>query len=192
MRLFAAVLPPDGAVRDLESALGPLRALPDADLLRWTGPETWHFTLAFLGEVGEELLPELGERLGRAARRGGPFPLRIAGGGHFGGRALWAGARGDLPALRRLAERVRAAAGRAGAPPAEQHHAYRPHLTLARVRGPHAVDLRPYAAALAPLDGPAWQAAELCLVRSHLPDGRTPGAGPRYEALARWPLGPGR
>ncbi|GAA3739915.1 hypothetical protein GCM10023082_41230 [Streptomyces tremellae] len=133
----------------------------------------------------------IGARLGRAARRGEPFALRIAGGGHFDGRTLWAGAEGDLPALRRLAERVRAAAGRAGAPAAE-HHAYRPHLTLARVRGPHAVDLCPYTAALAPLGGPAWRVAELCLVRSHLPDGRVPGAGPRYEALARWPLGRGR
>lgn len=91
MRLFAAVLPPAQAADELASVLDRrVRGLPGADGLRWTGREGWHFTLAFMGEVDDRLLPELTERLGRAAHRTDAFSLRLHGGGRFGGRALWA------------------------------------------------------------------------------------------------------
>ncbi|MCF3963131.1 RNA 2',3'-cyclic phosphodiesterase [Streptomyces fuscigenes] len=195
MRLFAAVLPPDEATDALRAAVAPLHGLPGADRLRWTAEEAWHFTVVFLGEVDEELLPAFDERLTRAARRCAPFALRVRGGGHFGGRALWAGADGALPELRRLAERAGAAARRAGIG-TQEHRAYRPHLTLARAPAPApgeaGVDLDPYAERLGGVEGPVWQVTDLCLVRSRLPDGRTPGARPRYETLARRPLGRGR
>lgn len=133
-RLFAAVLPPAGAVAGLRTALAPLHTLPGARDLRWTGSEGWHFTLAFYGEVPEDVRPELEARLERAARRTGPFSLRVHGAGHFGGRALWAGAAGGLDTLRLLVARADAAARRAGLP-MEEHRRYTPHLTLARSRG---------------------------------------------------------
>ncbi|NEC22157.1 2'-5' RNA ligase family protein, partial [Streptomyces parvus] len=80
-RLFAAVLPPDAAVAELRAALAPLHTLPGARDLRWTGPEGWHFTLAFYGEVPEDTTPELEARLERAARRTTPFALRLHGAG---------------------------------------------------------------------------------------------------------------
>ncbi|MFF3029424.1 RNA 2',3'-cyclic phosphodiesterase [Streptomyces rubiginosohelvolus] len=185
-RLFAAVLPPDAAVAELRTALAPLHSLPGSRDLRWTGPEGWHFTLAFYGEVPEDVRPELEARLERAARRTGPFALRVHGAGHFGGRALWAGAAGGLDTLRLLAERADAAARRTGLP-MEEHRRYTPHLTLARSRG--AADLRPFAAALAGFEGRRWEAAELTLVRSHLPVSGVPGERPRYTAVRAWPLG---
>ncbi|MFE2498896.1 RNA 2',3'-cyclic phosphodiesterase [Streptomyces scopuliridis] len=214
MRLFAAVLPPAGALGELARAVDRLRGLPGADGLRWTGRDSWHFTLAFMGDVEDGLLPELTERLGRAARRTEPFPLRIHGGGHFGGRALWAGAAGGTGELRRLAERADAAARRAGVP-MEEHRHYEAHLTLARGRGGRTdssrrhsgrtgasgrtdmtgrvdVDLRPYAEALGGFEGTPWEVAELVLVRSRLPVSGVPGEQPRYEAVARCPLGRAR
>ncbi len=185
-RLFAAVLPPDAAVAELRTALAPLHSLPGSRDLRWTGPEGWHFTLAFYGEVPGDVRPELEARLERAARRTAPFALRVHGAGHFGGRALWAGAAGGLDTLRLLAERAEAAARRTGLP-MEEHRRYTPHLTLARSRG--AADLRPLAAALAGFEGQRWEAAELTLVRSHLPVSGVPGERPRYTAVRAWPLG---
>ncbi|MBM7054902.1 RNA 2',3'-cyclic phosphodiesterase [Streptomyces durocortorensis] len=185
-RLFAAVLPPPSAVAGLRTALAPLHALPGARELRWTGPEGWHFTLAFYGEVPEDAAPEVEARLVRAARRTEPFALRVHGAGHFGGRALWAGAAGGLDTLRLLAERAGAAARRTGLP-MEEHRRYTPHLTLARSRG--AADLRPFAAALAGFEGERWEAAELTLVRSDLPVSGVPGEQPRYTAVRAWPLG---
>ncbi|TGZ09055.1 hypothetical protein E5Z02_17350, partial [Streptomyces rhizosphaericola] len=93
-RLFAAILPPPSAVAELRAAVAPLRTLSGARDLRWTRPEDWHVTLAFYGEVpDEDVRPELEARLGRAAHRTEPIRLRVHGAGHFGGRALWAGAK---------------------------------------------------------------------------------------------------
>ncbi|MET9699045.1 RNA 2',3'-cyclic phosphodiesterase [Streptomyces sp. NPDC006529] len=180
MRLFAAVLPPAGAVAELRAAV---RALPAAPELRWTAEAGWHYTLAFMGEVGEDLLPALHARLARAAAQSAPFTLRIHGSGHFGGRALWAGAAGGLDALRMLAEGADAAARQAGVP-MEQHHRYTPHLTLARGSGEG--DLRPYTEALAGFEGTPWPVEQLSLVRS---SPVRAADGSRYDVVGAWPLG---
>ncbi|MFJ3926403.1 RNA 2',3'-cyclic phosphodiesterase [Streptomyces sp. NPDC090022] len=191
MRLFAAVLPSTAAMEELRLALAA-PGLPAPQALRWTSRPGWHFTLAFMGEVRDEVLPELHARLERAAHRTAPFPLRLHGVGHFGHRSLWTGAAGDLDALRMLAERADAAARRAGVP-MEQHRRYTPHLTLARAREAGGADLRPYLEALASFEGTPWQVAELSLVRSHLPTSGVPGEQPRYEVVGAWPLtGPER
>ncbi|MDQ0794756.1 RNA 2',3'-cyclic phosphodiesterase [Streptomyces sp. B1I3] len=185
-RLFAAVLPPPAAADELARTVAALRELPGAAGLRWTARAGWHYTLAFLGNVDEELLPDLYTRLERAARRTPSFPLRIHGGGRFGGRALWAGAAGGLDTLRLLAERSHAAARRAGVP-MEEHRRYTPHLTLARSREP--ADLAPFAEALGGFEGMHWEVGELSLVRSDLPVDGVPGEQPRYEVVRAWTLG---
>ncbi|MFJ3198786.1 RNA 2',3'-cyclic phosphodiesterase [Streptomyces sp. NPDC086989] len=182
MRLFAAVMPPQGAVDELRRAVQAVRD----DRLRWTGEAGWHFTLAFMGEVHDGLLPDLHARLARAAHRTDPFSLRIHGCGHFGERALWAGAAGGLDQMRMLAERADAAARRAGVP-MEQHRRYTAHLTLARSQG--GTRLGPYLEALAGFEGTPWEVRELSLVRSNLPTAGVPGEQPRYEVVGAWPLG---
>ncbi len=180
MRLFAAVVPPQAAVAELRQAVQAVRD----NRLRWTPETGWHFTLAFMGEVRDPVLPELYVRLARAAHRTGPFPLRFHGFGHFGDRALWAGAAGGIDAMRMLAERADAAARRAGVP-MEQHRRYKAHLTLARSQG---AALRPYLDALADFEGTPWQVRELSLIRSNLPTSGIPGERPRYEVVEAWPL----
>jgi 2'-5' RNA ligase len=189
MRLFAAVLPPEDVADELASVVGGLRKLPGAEELRWTGRPGWHFTLAFYGEVADEGVPELSARLERAAWRTDPFPLSLRGGGHFGGRALWVGAEGDVRTMRLLAERAEAAGRKAGVPAGHQHHPYRAHLTLARSR--EAADLAPYVPLLADFTSRTWTVGELCLVRSRLPGSGVPGEQPHYETLTRWALGAG-
>ncbi|MFE2299523.1 RNA 2',3'-cyclic phosphodiesterase [Streptomyces sp. NPDC059445] len=188
MRLFAAVLPPAGAVRELAPDVDALRRMPGADALRWTGRPGWHFTLAFYGEVADETVPDLTERLLRAGRRTDPFPLSLRGGGHFGGRALWVGAAGDVATMRLLADRAEAAGRKAGVE-MEEHRRYRPHLTVARSRD--SADFKPYVAALDAFAGEPWTVGELCLVRSNLPRSGVPGEQPRYETVAACPLGAG-
>lgn len=188
MRLFAAVLPPQDTLRELAAAVRRLEGLPGAQGLRWTERPAWHFTLAFYGEVAEDVVPDLSARLARAARRTEPFPLAVCGGGRFGDRALWVGASGDVASLRLLADRVESAARKAGVEMGEHRH-YRPHLTLARSRGP--ADFRPYVAELEGFAGREWTVGDLTLVRSHLPTSGVPGEQPRYETLERWGLGAG-
>lgn len=188
VKLFLAVLPAPEAIADLAAALGSLHRLPGDGDLRWTEPDGWHYTLAYLGTVPDARRPDLDERLARAARRHDPLALRTAGGGRFGDRVLWAGAEGDLPALSALADSVRAAARRAGTP-ADEEHAFRAHLTLARTRKHAAVDLRPHAAVLAGHRGPQWSADSLSMVASNPPAPGVPGAQPHYTTVASWALG---
>ncbi|MFI1796848.1 RNA 2',3'-cyclic phosphodiesterase [Streptomyces sp. NPDC020379] len=187
MRLFAAVNPPPEVVAELAAAVAPLHSLPGAAHLRWTAPDTWHFTLAFLGEVDEALLPELTERLARAAHRHPPHELRFARGGRFGDRVLWVGADGERTVLRDLARSTAAGARRAGAA-VDSTHDFHAHLTLARASG-HPVRLRPYAEGLADFVGMPWTVDRLELVRSRLPVSGLPGERPRYETVGAWELG---
>lgn len=215
MRLFAALLPPDDVLDgpgELVDAVAELQTRPDADRLRWTGRASWHVTLAFYGEVPDGTLPALRERLARAAGRRSAPTLRLAGGGRFGDRTLWAavtdasgGVERPVADVRRLAGSAAAAGRRAGLDVPEPRH-FRAHLTLARARGRNgardgaqgsdpdaapasrAVDLRPYVAALDRFQGEPWTAGELALVRSRLPDSGVPGEQPRYELVAAWPL----
>ncbi|WP_338672027.1 RNA 2',3'-cyclic phosphodiesterase [Streptomyces sp. SCSIO 30461] len=188
MRLFAGLVPPADAVSELSRVVDRLHTLPGSEGLRWTGRPGWHFTLAFMGEVDESLLPDLRERLRRAAHRSEAFPLRLHGGGHFGRRALWVGAAGGIDAMRMLAERADAAARRAGVA-MEEHRRYQAHLTIARARAD--VDLVPYVNELHAFEGAPWAVGELLLIRSNLPGGGEPGAQPRYEVVGNWPLGSG-
>ncbi|MFC1419991.1 RNA 2',3'-cyclic phosphodiesterase [Streptacidiphilus cavernicola] len=190
MRLFAAVLPPAAAIKELAVAAAPLHALPQAAALRWTGEPTWHLTLAFLGQVDPGDIEPLGARLAAAAATVDRTPrLNLAGGGHFGDRALWAGVQGDTRALRDLAEEVGAVARATGIGVDETP--FRPHLTLARSGGrtsptPAGVTLAPLVAALSDFTGTAWPADTLRLMRSHLGVGAA-----HYETVSEWPLGHG-
>ncbi|MFD3996144.1 RNA 2',3'-cyclic phosphodiesterase [Streptomyces sp. NPDC058583] len=186
MRLFAAVLPPPERLDELGHVVDRLHRLPGADGLRWTSRPGWHLTLAFMGEVDEELLPELRVRLARAAHRTPPFPLRLHGGGHFGRRALWAGIAGDLDELRLLAERADAAARRAGVR-MDEHRRYQAHLTVARARGEE-MDLHSFLDEMGTFEGTRWEVGELALVRSNLPVSGVRGEQPRYEKVDGWPL----
>jgi 2'-5' RNA ligase len=180
MRLFVAVTPPQEALDELSSATAAMRsAHPE---LRWTRPDQWHLTLAFLGGVDDQARSDLSTRLGRAAIQHPAMKLALHGAGRFGDRVLWTRVAGDVVALRGLAASVRAVARRARVD--VEDRPYRPHLTLAR--GREGADLRPVVDALAGFAGRTWTADQLHLVRSHL------GAGPertsRYEISASWTL----
>jgi 2'-5' RNA ligase len=182
MRLFVAIALPAAAAGELDSAVAPLRlAWPE---LRWTGRDAWHLTLAFLGEVDEELTGKLGDRLKRAAARHPRLSLALGGAGAFPAaaraRVLWTGVKGDLDGLGRLAQTVAAGARRAGVPPTTEGRRYEPHLTLARCRAP--ADVQTLVATLGGFAGTPWTAGEIYLIRSRLQD------QPRYETLGAWPL----
>lgn len=180
MRLFAAAVPPSDVLAALVDATEPLRAqLPD---LRWADATRMHLTLTFYGEVADATVPRLTERLARVAGRRDAMDLRFAGGGAFPqprrARVLWIGVEGDRDPLRRLADSTAAAGRRLGLGGPDR--AYRPHLTIARLREPG--DVRAHVDTLAAYRGRSWRASELVLFRSRL------GPDPKHETLASWPL----
>lgn len=186
-RLFVGVVPPQHAVDHLDAFLDVRR---EHGAFRWTLPEHWHLTLAFLGDVHDRHLDELVERLGRAGHKRKPLELRIAGGGAFPnvGRAkvIWAGVEGDCEGLRQLATGVRASCAKAGAPASGEK--FTGHLTLARTG--HPVEASNWVRLLDAYAGPGWVAEEFALVASYLGEG--PRKRPRYEVIESFPLVGGR
>lgn len=87
MRAFVALMPPAAVLAELAAALTPVQEAHRE--LRWTPRGQRHLTLAFLGEIDESVLPDLAERLARAARRHPPLNLVLGGAGRFGDRVLW-------------------------------------------------------------------------------------------------------
>ncbi len=168
MRLFYAVFVPEEIAKKLAEAqkglLGKWKPVP---------PHQMHLTLLFLGEVPEERLGEL-KGIGRDVAGSVPaFTARVRGTGHFpeaGSPRVWfakAEGEGFLPLATRLRESL---------PEFDDGKAFKPHITLARKKGP------------APRVAPVvfdleFPVRTLTLVRSRL----TP-RGPHYERIATFPL----
>jgi RNA 2',3'-cyclic 3'-phosphodiesterase len=184
--MFVALLPPADALEHLEEFLAPRQEAEPG--FRWTAPEQWHLTLAFMAKVADRHLDDLLGRLTRAAARRTPFSVTLRGGGAFPNPArakvLFTGvAAGDAEELRRLATGARAAASKAGSD--TEGGRFHPHVTLARIGRP--VEATRWVRVLDSYAGPTWNAAEIALVESHLGEG--PRKRPRYEVVESFPLG---
>lgn len=176
-RCFVAVPIGERLRADLRTALNEWRGVVD---LRWTDPERWHVTLAFLGSIEAASVPGLVERLVPAAEMHSATILRTGGLGAFPSparaRVAWYGIEDEQGRLARLASDVVVALGLDASQP------FRPHLTLARARR-RPVDLRSWLATASAPDG-VLEVSRLELMRSHV------GTGPaRYERLTTMPLG---
>jgi 2'-5' RNA ligase len=170
VRLFVAVRPPAEALGHAAAAVGAVRAAHGGP--RWIPPERWHLTLAFYGEVPDPEVDKVVDRLDRRLGDSADLELALTGAGAFSRRAVWLGVTGDVAPLRALAGVVVRDRGRP----------YRPHLTVARLRGD--TDPTPAVAALSAYAGPGWTAGAVHLVRSQL------GPSPTYVDIASWPLTP--
>lgn len=137
--------------------------------LRWIPAPRWHLTLAFYGEVPDDSADGVADVVSRRLRGLPAFSLRLRGAGLFPRRAVWLGVAGDVPTLRRVAETLTV-----------QRKLYRPHLTVARLRG--AVDATGPVGGLSDYAGPAWRVEQVHLVRSRL------GPAPAYDDIATWTL----
>jgi 2'-5' RNA ligase len=186
MRMFAALRPPPDAVEHLDAFLEVRRAEAG---FRWSPPEQFHVTLAFLAEVPDRALDNLVERLARAAARRTAFDTAIAGGGAFPNaaraRVIWAGLDLDgvgTTELGRMATGARAAANRAGV--AVDGQRFRGHVTVARLSHPQ--DVTSWVRLLDTYRGPTWRTDRVALVASYLGEG--PRGRPRYETVEEFAL----
>ena len=179
LRLFVAIEIPDEVRDAVEAAFAPWReAFPKA---RWVPRQNLHVTLKFVGRTWPRLTEWVPERVGAAATDAPPFTARLRGVGSFPsakrGRALWAGFDDTAP-LGALAAAIEEAL--VDEFPAEKRP-FHPHLTVARSDPPLKL---PSSYTGTELESDRWQVDHVVLFRSHL--GRP---APRYEPLARFPLG---
>jgi 2'-5' RNA ligase len=167
VRLFVALHPPPDVVEHADRAVAAVR--PRHPDLRWVPAVRWHLTLAFYGEIEDDTVGGVADMVQRRITGHPALELRFQGAGQFARRALWLGVAEQVAGLKALARAV-----------TFERKPYRPHLTVARLRGP--VDARPAVAELATYEGPVWVADSVHLVRSRL------GPSPSYDDVASWPL----
>jgi RNA 2',3'-cyclic 3'-phosphodiesterase len=163
----------------LADSLSLLRGgLPGA---RWIDPENYHLTLRFIGDVDGATARDFTFALSEIVAA--PFQLKLNGLGSFGGgkpRAIFAGiAPSDgLDALRRANER---AAREAGLPPEGRN--FKPHVTLARLRGARADAVAAYLERQGGIAAEPFTVSRFVLYSSR----NSVGGGP-YVVEAAYPL----
>ena len=181
MRLFIAINFPDAMRKRLWDETVSLREVGYP--VKWVDVDNIHMTVKFLGDVDGSRIDDVQAGLVKAVGDTKPFCLPV---GQFGAfpspkrpRVLWVGCE-NLPVLELLADAVEREMSQLGFEPEKEGHAFRPHLTIGRVRR----DARPAALrGLAKrLDGLEFfeepPVDSVDLMRSRLGS-----QGPRYERL---------
>lgn len=178
MRLFVGITPTAEALAHAAGVVdrragqaapdGPDRIGSTAPDMRWIPSERWHVTLAFLGEVDTDRVPDLCARIDNVAVTRAPLHgLRLAGAGTFRG-VLWLGVEPTerQSPVDRLARAVQREMRAAGIP--IERRSWRAHLTIARWRPSADRDAAAHRAAegLRDYAGPAFDVHEIRLVHS--------------------------
>ena len=182
MRLFVGIPLEDAVASELGAVCARLRSAADGpgqSGLRWAGPESWHITLQFLGNVSPEQYARLTERLRTV--HAPPVPIHVGELGLFDrAGVLFAGVE-LTPQLVLLQQRVMEAT--AGCGFVAEDRPFHPHITLARGkgqgRGSSLAALKDGMAIRAPFS--RFMAREFVLYESHL--GAT---GSKYEMRERY------
>lgn len=184
MRTFAAV-ELAGSVKEAVEALNR-RLRGYGAQASWVRPENMHLTLRFFGDVAEEQVVRLADKISEGSKGIAPFSLCVRGIGAFPNvrrpSVLWAGVdptEGGLSLLHTAAEN---AARAIGLPPDDK--AFHPHVTLARIRD--ARTARPLMEAVegeAGFDAGAFDVRGMTLFSSEL----TP-RGPIYRVVREFAL----
>ncbi len=135
MRLFIAINFPDAMRKRLWNETAPLREVGYP--VRWVDADKIHMTVKFLGDVDGSRIDDVRAGLVKAVGDTKVFCLPI---GQFGAfpspkrpRVLWVGCE-NLPVLELLADAVEREMSQLGFEPEKGGHAFRPHLTIGRVR----------------------------------------------------------
>jgi 2'-5' RNA ligase len=184
MRAFIAVNL-NSEIRDLIA--GAIGAFPvDRPPWRWVGPENWHVTLRFLGDVPESDVEGISRALEQVRGRHDAFRLAMS---DFGGfpnlrrpRVLFYHISEGAESLKRLAADIDRVLEDTMGLPAEAK-AFRAHVTVARVKARLPSPVADKLQLVPPLEDAAQQVDSFDLMKSEL---RREGA--RYERLKGFAL----
>ena len=134
VRCFLGLALPD-AVRDALARFTE-RLRDTRGRVTWVRRDNFHLTIQFLGDVTAHRLKRICAASDMAASDVSPFEFMVAGAGFFGSlrspRIAWAGVPGPPPGLLQLQLSVAQQLAKLGF--AGEKRAYRPHITLGRIR----------------------------------------------------------
>jgi len=148
----------------------------------WTNPDNIHLTIKFLGNIAVARVPAISEAAAEASKVLKSFSLQIGSCGVFPSashaKVLWIGVNDSSGMLSELQQQLEIECEKRGFPVEER--AFKPHLTLARLRGGN--NTRSLVDAHLGTDFPAQSVAvnELIVFRSELSN-----HGSKYTALSK-------
>jgi 2'-5' RNA ligase len=187
MRLFVALELRPAVADALDRAIAPLRQTePD---LSWVPRDKLHLTMKFFGDVDDGAVPAIQRAADMVTARHRPFDMQLGEVGAFPNfrraRVVWIGVENE-PRLELLHHDLEIACGELGYE--VEGRAFRPHVTLARVRTPLPLDrARRFARAARWVDFVAdTDVASLVLMESALAPS---GGGVRYRRIHAAALG---
>ncbi|HEX8145853.1 MAG TPA: RNA 2',3'-cyclic phosphodiesterase [Pyrinomonadaceae bacterium] len=182
IRVFCAVELP-GEIRAAVAAHAARlrRDFPDARA-SWARPEGLHITLKFIGGVEAARVEALSRAACAAAEGFSTFGLSVEESGTFpprgAARVLWLGVKDASGRLAQLQRRLEHECEDAGFP--REPRAFKPHLTVARLRAPQGSHALSEAHRRTPFGPHHFEVSELLVIRSELGPG-----GSRYTPLSR-------
>ena len=184
-RLFCAIELPEEVRRQLEEHILKLRkAVPDV-AASWSRVENIHLTLKFFGNVALDRIPAISAAAARTVTEFSTFPIGIGDTGVFPRpsrpQVLWIGVSDPSGKLSALQERLENEFAADDFP--KEDRAYRPHLTIARIRRPEGA--RRLADTHLEMKFPARniELKELVVFRSELSP-----KGSKYTAISKHPI----
>lgn len=140
LRLFVSLNFPR-EVKEQVSQLQKVLQGAGADV-KWVEKKNLHLTLKFLGDISVTLLPDIRNVLLEAAEKAKPPVIVLQNLGVFPGRGepkvLWVGIREQDNHLVSLAERIDLNLSALGI--SRENKAFRPHLTIGRVRSQNGIE----------------------------------------------------
>ena len=134
--MFCAVELPEEVRKQLEEHILKLRKAVPEVAASWSLVENIHLTLKFFGNVALDRIPKISEAANRAVSEFSTFPIGIGDTGVFPRpsrpQVLWIGVSDPSNKLSALHARLENECAAEGFP--KEDRAYRPHLTIARIR----------------------------------------------------------
>ena len=153
---------------------------------KWVEPQNMHLTLKFLGDLPRTRIQPLTDAVNRAVQGEPRFEIALRGAGAFPSparpRVLWVGVSEGADRVARLSRSIDESTMASGFAPADK--AFRPHLTIGRVRGESAGTRG--ADVISRYSDAFWGTVSVDCI--HVVASVLKPSGPVYTSLARIPL----
>jgi RNA 2',3'-cyclic 3'-phosphodiesterase len=184
-RIFCAVELPDSVRAELKDHIQRLReAVPDV-AASWTRVENIHLTLKFFGNVNVNRIPRISNAVTRTVNRFPSFSIGIGKTGVFPNprraQVLWIGVNDPSGKLSELQKQLENECAKEKFE--KENRAYRPHLTIARLRKPEGARLLANAHLNMDFEPAEITLNELIVFRSELSS-----KGSKYTAISKHKL----
>jgi RNA 2',3'-cyclic 3'-phosphodiesterase len=181
-RMFCAFELPEGLQRSIaEHGMKVREAVPDA-AASWSRAGNIHLTVKFFGNVDQARAPVISAASERVVKEFSPIQIEVGKTGVFPRpsrpQVLWIGVEDTSGALLKLQQRLADEFALEGFP--KEDRAFRPHLTIARIRKPQNADRLAEAHLGLAFRDVAVMLNEIVLFRSELSP-----KGSRYTAISR-------